>query len=146
MFRQELVRRGAFDIPEDQVNFKSLLQRLMTELVAEEAKSAELRSQVVADETASKLEQAKLEREKKKQEALERSRQRQADPDYFKRRAQQNEEASTQANKVDDKSVECVAEVGGEGLEEKDDVFSDDEGNDPFRTYKSKSRSKVFVK
>lgn len=124
------------------MNFKSLLQRLMVELVAEERQATEIKTKAIVDETAVKLEQAKQERERKKLEALERSKQRQADPEYFKRRTEQNEEAAAAKAKAQ-AEIEALPAVPAE---EEEDEQEDDKNDDPFRTYKSKGRSKVFVK
>ena len=39
--RQELLKRNAFDLEESQINYKNLLQRLIQELLKDEAKSTE---------------------------------------------------------------------------------------------------------
>jgi hypothetical protein len=143
-YRQELVRRGAFDLEEDKVNFKSLLQRLMVELVAEERTNTETKTKAVTDETAAKLEAAKQERDRKKQEALERSRQRQADPEYFRRRSEQNEEAAAARAKTASESATAGTAI--EPADEEEQQSEESHNDDPFRTYKSKGKSKVFVK
>jgi uncharacterized protein YdiU (UPF0061 family) len=145
-YRQELVRRGAFDLDEDKVNFKAMLQRLMTELVAEESREAELKTKAADEAVAAKFEAAKQERERKKQEALERSRQRQADPEYFKKRTEENEALAAKEKA----RVEAVAALEAQQSVQEDEGEGSDgesgDANDPFRTYKSKGRSKVFVK
>lgn len=40
--RQELLRRNCLDIPDEQVNHRSMLARLMKELVEDEAKETEV--------------------------------------------------------------------------------------------------------
>lgn len=141
--RQELVKRGAFDLDEDKVNFKSLLQRLMVELVAEESRNTEQRTKAVVDDAAAKMELAKQERERKKLEALERSKQRQADPEYFKRRTEQNEQAAAAREKAKEEAAALETVTAEDSTNEPE---GEDAADDPFRSYKNKGRSKVFVK
>ena len=129
------------DIEEDKVNFKSLLQRLMVELVADENAAIEEKTKQIDDQAAAQREKAKQEREQKKAEALERSRQRQADPDYFKKRVEVNEEGVAAKEKAKIEIREMVAEPAQE--EESDDEVRND---DPFRTYTKKSKNRIFVK
>lgn len=134
------------------VNYRSLLQRLMEELVKDEEAAASERQRQKEAEAAEAREKAKQEREAKKQEALERSRQRrEADPTYFERRkvAEITTSTFTDSNNVAqetlvDESTEKkkVEEVDEEQHEEKDG----DEPDDPFRSYKNKSRSRIFVR
>ncbi|RYG69272.1 hypothetical protein EON64_03145 [archaeon] len=140
--RQELVRRGAFDIEEDKVNFRSMLQRLMVELVKDEEQRAAQRLEAQEAEAAARREEAKRERERKKAEALERSKQRQANPDYLELRRQANAELE-QKNKV-----RVIGEEGagdGEVVEDEEEV-KDSTPIDPFRIVNSKTRNKIFVK
>mmetsp|Transcript_20413 Transcript_20413/g.45437 ORF Transcript_20413/g.45437 Transcript_20413/m.45437 type:complete len:177 (-) Transcript_20413:129-659(-) len=141
--RQELLRRDAMDLDADKCNYKSLLQRLMVELVKEENETAEQNTTRVVDEAAAARERAKEERDLKKREALERSQARQADPEYFARRAATNEQAAqeTKAKAAAAAAVEEL-EVQGEG---GDDEEEEEEEANPFRTTK-KGRSKIFVK
>lgn len=134
--RQELNRRGAFDFKEDdEINFRTLLQRLMVELVKDEELAAQQRGEEKREQTLSAVDEAKRLRDQKKQEALERSRQRQANPEYFKQKAERNQ-APAVAEIVPAENVE-------EGEEEDKGESQED---DPFRSYKPKGRSKIFVK
>ncbi len=117
------------------VNYKTMLQRLMVELVKEEAQAVERRTAEIQQQQASQLDEAKRLRELKKQEALERSRLRQANPDYFKQKAELN-------TKPEQNSTEDSAPVVDEEENNTDNGSSDD----PFRSYKPSSRSKIFVK
>ena len=137
--RQELVRRGAFDFAsEDHVNYKSLLQRLIKELVKDEdtmysKKEAELET------TQQQLRKnARLLREQKKAEALERSKARQNDPEYFKKKNEANQAKSTSESTEPQTSLEV------EESNEEEDVQA--HNDDPFRSFPSKQRSKIFVK
>ena len=135
--RQELVRRNALDIEEDKINYKTMLQRLMIELVKEETEVATEKVVSTSEKYKEERELAKQQREQRKKEALERSQQRQADPAYF---AQKQEINAAKANSAPDgPAVEVVPseEVQDNGEHEVDD--------DPFRTTKSK-HNKVFVK
>lgn len=123
-------RRGAFDFKDgDEVNFRTMLQRLMVELVREEDEASQQRGQQKQAAVLSAVEEAKRLRELKKQEALERSRQRQANPAYFQQRADLNvppPKALVAADEVEEDSEEHTSD-------------------DPFRSYKSSARPKVFV-
>lgn len=141
-YRQELVRRKAFDLDEDKVNFKALLQRLMVELVADENAAVEQKTKAIEDQAAEAREKAKQERELKKAEALERSKQRQADPSYFKKRVEVNEEGVAAKEKAKIELQELPVEIVEDGEESEEDAQNDD----LFRTYKKKTKSKVYVK
>ncbi len=138
--RQELVRRNKLDIPEGQINHRSMLQRLIVELVAEEdIKVAEITSKAV-ETSKSQMEAAKALREQKKLEAIERSKQRQAEnPAYFQHRKELNELKKTE------KIEEIVSSDSKENELDDDSGDNDAEDDDPFRTT-SKHRSKIFVK
>lgn len=102
----------------------------------EEDMEAEKRGKQKEEETVSAIEVAKKARELKKQEALERSKLRQAHPQYFKQKAELNTPLP---------NAEPVKEVAVED----DDTTNCDEGDnidDPFRSYKPKGRPKIFVK
>jgi hypothetical protein len=138
--RQELVRRNKLDIPENQINHRSMLQRLIVELVAEEDNKVAETTAKAVETTKSQMEAAKALREQKKQEAIERSRQRQAEnPAYFQHRKELNEI----------KKTEKIEEIANDDSKEVDVVDNDTEtataDDDPFRTT-SKHRSKIFVK
>jgi hypothetical protein len=151
LHRQELNRRGAFDFKEtDTVNFKTMLQRLMVELVAEEAAEAEERTNRALREKMAADEELKRERDRKKAEALERSRQRQANPEYFKQKTALNQkpQQETSADGHDPSADQPSASNEAIAAAEEDERDEDDAGKnaDPFRSYSSKTRSKVFVK
>jgi hypothetical protein len=135
--RQELNRRNAFDFKdEDTVNFRTMLKRLMVELVKDEEEKAIVKEQESKQKMETALEKSKRIREEKKQAALERSRQRQADPEYFKKIADNNvkpvKEAATEppvlSDGEDEEEEEAQAEV------------------DPFQTFVPKGRSKIFIR
>lgn len=142
--RQELNKRGAFDIEEKNVTFKTLLQRLMVELVKDKVEKEEV---VVANAHSSALaasQAAKEAREEKKRLALEKSKARQSDPNYFASRVNSNEEAKKrQAEKA---AQDALAAIDGDEELEEEDTDNKAAENDPFRSYASKSRSKIFVK
>ena len=58
--RQELVRRNKLDIPENQINYKSMLHRLIQLIVEEE-------EQIVTQKTISIEEQDRINKEKEKE-------------------------------------------------------------------------------
>ncbi len=89
--RQELVKRKALDIPENQINHRNMLQRLIQEIVKHEAELSNIKTNQIMEEKQKQIGEAKRIRELKKLEALERSRQRQADAEYFKKKAERNE-------------------------------------------------------
>lgn len=120
-----------------------MLQRLMVELVADENAAVEQKTKAIDEEAAVVREKAKAERELKKQEALERSRQRQADPEYFKKRVEVNEEGVAAKEKA---KLE-ISEMAAEPVEEAGDNSDGDvQNDDPFRTYTKKSKNRIFVK
>jgi hypothetical protein len=131
-------------LDENNVNFKIMLQRLMVELVAEENAQAEIKTKAVVDDAAAAREAAKQERELKKQEALERSRLRQADPDYFKKRVELNEDAAKK--KADELAAALAQEIAASQQNEEEEVEDDADNNDPFRSITKKSKNKIFVK
>ncbi len=156
-YRQELVRRNAFDIDEKTCNYKTMLQRLMIELVKEEEELAKQRVLTKEEEYIRSREQAKAEREKKKQEALLRSQARQqSDPNYFANRKAVSSTSSDLKNIVDSTSATSDnSQSNGNKIEVIDngendeDPFKDNNKNnddDIFRAYKPSGRTKVFVK
>jgi hypothetical protein len=129
--RQELVRRNCLDIPEAEINHNTMLQRLIQVLVIEEANATEAHTVAVVDKAQEERDAAKAVREQRKAEALERSKARQADPNYFRNR----QEASNKAKETPQVSAAVVEE---ETADEDEDV-----DYDPFRAYKSKGRAKI---
>ncbi len=114
----------------------------MVELVAEESRVHEVKVETALNEANLVREAAKLDREKKKLEALERSKQRQANPEYFQQRVSANEDAVT--SKAAKASL--VAELKGDNEEELEVETDDRTNDDPFRSYVSKSKNRIFVK
>lgn len=126
---------------ENKVTFKTLLQRLMVELVKDEAEKDNARIEAATTAANEVRDAAKAERERKKAEALERSRQRQANPEYFAQKGV----ANTEGVAMKAKKLEEAANVPVETTEEEpadESAISDD----PFRSYASKSKNKIFVK
>ena len=78
----------------------------------------------------------KLERERKKNEAIQRSLQRQADKEYFEKKSAANKENP----KIQTNPTEDAQEV------ETEQVESMPSSVDPFRTYHSTKSQKIFVK
>lgn len=88
--RQELVKRNALDIPEDNINYKTMLARMMTELVKEEQTKDDIKATDIGKTYAEiKAEEKKI-RDEKKREALEKSKLRQQNPDYFVQKKELN--------------------------------------------------------
>ena len=108
----------------------------MVELVKEEEMTVAEREQKIINERNAELEAAKALREQKKREAIERSKARQADPNYFASRAAANE-AKIKADK------EAKAKMAE--LEEYQPV-QEEEDQDPFKTVTSKGRSKIAIR
>ena len=108
----------------------------MVELVKEEDLSVAEREQKIIDDRTKEIEAAKALREQKKQEAIARSKARQADPNYFASRAAANE-AKIKADE------EAKAKMGE--LEEYNPVQEVSE-DDPFKTVQSKNRSKIAIR
>ena len=133
--RQELVRRNKLDIPEDEINHKTMLQRLIKLLLEDEEKAVNDKEALLEAERVQKLNEAKAERERKKQEALERSKQRQQNPDYFRELAESNK----LPEKTDLTHLEEVAPSN-----DSEAVFVSDD--DPFRSISSKQKSKIYIK
>jgi len=137
--RQELVRRGAMDIPEDKANYRSMLQRLMLELVNEQEQQNQQRLAETEAKQKAERDRLKEEREQRKQEALERSqKRREQDPEYFTKRKEAAAEIQESTTEIDPPIIEEQKE------EEHKDTSSAE--IDPFRAYQPKGRSKIFVK
>jgi len=153
--RQELNRRGKMDLPEETITHKTLLQRLIAELVSDEASVAQQAVSVAEKKNQDEREAARFLREQKKAEALARSEARRAaNPNYFAEKQQLNVKPLRQ---------EGSAGGGGEGTEgqgqgqvegenededeeETENKNDNDEEDNPFRTYKSKARPKIYVR
>ena len=129
--RQELVRRKCLDLSEDNINHNSMLQRLITELVLDESKAVEQRTQQVVDIADAERNAAKALRDARKAEALARSKARQADPNYFEARLSANVKPTIPITSADS-TIEDSA------------VFDQEpEPLDPFRVSKNKGRAKI---
>ena len=105
--------------------------------VKDEAKTDEEKVSASVDVAAMEREAKKLERERKKNEAIQRSLQRQADKEYFEKKSTANKE---QPPILKTATTQDTAEV------EKEEVESMSTSMDPFRTYRSTKSQKVFVK
>lgn len=140
--RQELIKRNCLDIPENRINHRSMLERLIHELYRVEQDKINQHTSMKIQEEHEKLQEAKRIREMKKLEAIERSRQRQASAEYFKVKTELNKIGKENMNQV--KSNEVIEES------DSNDVISDslehDDNDDPFRSYNTKQRSKIYVK
>lgn len=91
--RQELTKRKALDIPDDEINYKSMLRRLLQVLVKEEEQLAAEKEEKRLLEYKEKIEAVKKIKEARKQEAIERSKARQSsNPEYFSNKMKMNEE------------------------------------------------------
>lgn len=128
------------------INFRSLLQRLMVELVAEENKLHENKVESAVNEANTAREAAKAEREKRKLEALERSKQRQANPEYFAQRSSANAEAAARKAEKEKRDAELEVVSADEEEEEGGGGSANVHDDDPFRSYVSKSKNKIFVR
>jgi hypothetical protein len=139
--RQELLRREAMDIPEGRANYRSLLQRLMVELVKEQDQLNQLRVAEMEAKQKEQRDKLKEKRERRKLEALERfQKRRENDPDYFEKRKE------SAALSHDLKNTTIASEEQSQPYEENDVSESAPVDSDPFRSYQPKSRSKIFVK
>lgn len=125
---------------------RSLLQRLLVELVKDTVVEDSKRSTDVVDKANSARDLAKSVREEKKREAVERSKRRQADPEYFERILTQNTMSvqSTTGPVQDDTSQKEIEQDCDEidNDQHKDSIF------DPFRpAYACKERrNKISVR
>jgi hypothetical protein len=137
--RQELVRRGAMDLDERNCNHRTLLQRLMVELVKEDEVAATLALQTKDLENQRRREALKLEREMKKQEAIQRSQlRRMEDPNYFANR-----------NEVPSNGLVVVEyQISAEGEEESaiTENHKCSSPSDVFRSYQETKRNKIYIK
>jgi hypothetical protein len=115
-----------------------MLQRLMVELVKDEEIVAENQARLNTEQLETEMEKSKRIREEKKREALERSKQRQNDPNYFAKRV----EANSLANQPQPTSQPLVSE--DDSIEEKEESIEVVSSN-PFDSF-PKVRSKIFVK
>ena len=140
------MRRGAFDLDEDQVCHNSLLKRLMTELCADESLQQSTRSITCTDDAQCVRDALKQERDMRKNEAIERSLRRQADPRYFERILEQNK-------KPEQSAISPLGDNGNIGdteLDADDEAISDKQialDSDPFRpSYSKRGKNKISVR
>ena len=144
--RQELDRRKCMDIPEKEINHRSLLQRLVKELVKEEEANYNNEIAVKEKQRLDELEKTKAEREKKKAEALERSRKRQQDPNYFANKAANNDQLKAkEEEKVKNRAISNNKDENGDDNEEEEEEEEEEgEGeDDPFRITTKTRRNKM---
>lgn len=106
--------------------------------VKDEAKIDEELVSAAVDVAAQERETKKLERERKKNEAIQRSLQRQADKEYFEKKSTANKENP----KIQTNPTEDAPEVEAEA----EQVENMPSSVDPFRTYHSTKSQKIFVK
>ena len=146
--RQELIRRNKFDFAsEDEVNPRSLLQRVIRALVEDQQVQEEDERRVLEEERGESLkDRLKREREERKREAVERSRQRQAERNYFSQKKAANEEGLRRGEiKEEVEEGEGEVEEGGEGKEEGGEGKEEGEEKD-FDPFKLDKPMRVFVK
>ena len=149
------------DLKEEDICFRTLLQRLMTELVSDKVKRDEASCAAAQAGTRAKQDLAKEAREARKLLALERSQQRQqADPNYFKKREEANESGKTAAEEkraataaaAVAAAAAAAAAAAGDQLTNDEEEEEHGEGGDPFaeadpfRSYVDKSRSKIYIR
>jgi hypothetical protein len=132
----------------------------MVELVREESLVAERRVESSREAALVAVEEAKRLREERKREALERSRQRQSNPEYFLKKKESA--AGREPVAIDLVPSQPSSDIPSAALEEEDDssnhvqnhsgksdAYSNDTTDsnyDPFRSYKSNTRPKIYVK
>lgn len=147
--RQELVRRNVLDIPEESINHRSMLQRLVQELMKDEQKETD--TNLVQSELSREEEMIakKKERERKKQEAIEKSQQRQADANYFRSMRDKNEEAMEirKSREMEKRGTTSISELMDQNSSEVNEGEEEEESrpSDPFRICSS-GRNKLFVR
>ena len=107
---------------------------------------------MITTESANKSrEEAKLAREAKKLEAIERSKQRQQSEDYFKQRQVANNDLILKKQQQQQREQQAVitpdehSSAALKGEKGDNDGAMVEEENDPFRVTK-KSKSKIFVR
>lgn len=112
----------------------------MVELVKDEEKKDSIKIEAATVAANVARDAAKVERERKKAEALERSKQRQSNPEYFAQKGVSNTEGAAMKAKRLEEAANIPVETVEEQPEDEPTV------DDPFRSYSSKSKNKVFVK
>ena len=161
--RQELVRRSALDIEESKINHRTMLQRLMVELVKEEKQKGAsstafstleisfhfiIDSKVIGEQSNKLLagkEEAKKLRELKKQEALQRSLERQKNPEYFAQISEKNKRVEKPLLEKDVEGEEDHRLDENVSIAQQNGDEDEDNNDDPFRS-KDKRKFKIFVK
>lgn len=134
--RQELVRRDKLDIPDDRINHRTMLQRLMQLLLEDEKEAASTKETEEEMTRMEKINNAKAERERKKQEAIERSKARQQDPSYFDKKVESN----VAPEKI---NLEGLEELNSESNEGNGEDGDDSNDSDPFSLNKKATRGKI---
>ena len=132
--RQELTRRDKLDIPEDNINHRSMLQRLIQVLMEDEQKALEEKATEAEAQRLAESTAAKASREAKKLEAIERSKQRQQNASYFEMLKQSNAPPA----KPDLTAVEELSSASA--------TDEDRPNDDPFSEVSGKTRSKIHVR
>jgi hypothetical protein len=138
-----LIRRNAFDLDEETVNYNSLLKRLISELIIDEGAVDSKRMTTCTDGAHVAREEAKQAREVKKKEAIERSRLRQANPQYFEEMVAQNIKNVDSANDINE-----VVDPDEDETKSNIDEITDEHDVNPFRPSYAKDgkRNKIFVR
>ena len=118
----------------------------MVELVKDENKETEQKTAEIERIANESREEAKRQRDEKKREALERSKQRQTDPEYFNRIAELNKKPEKEVIDTTDSSNN-VTETEEEAGKTGDENQSNPVAYDPFRPNASRiQKSKIFVR
>lgn len=136
------MRRNALDLPDNMINHRSMLERLIKELVKEESEKSNQHTEKVVTDQESQREAARLLREQRKAEALQRSKERQSNPEYFAQKKLEQERA------IQEKKI--AQSLDGENNVEEltSEVENDDKesSSDPFSIIGKPIRNKIFVK
>ena len=141
--RQELNRRNAFDFKEnDTINYRTMLQRLMIELIKDEENLAAEKARLSQERIETEIEKSKRIREEKKREALERSKQRQTNPNYFTQRVEANSTSKADPINSNSNSTVVVEDLSSNENESEVEVIN----QNPFESFPKKTRSKIYVK
>lgn len=133
--RQQLVLRSALDIPEEKINHKTMLLRLIQILLEDEQRAADEKTAVLEAEMLKKNAALKELRDAKKMEAIERSKQRQQKSEYFESKSELN----VPPEKIDLSYLEDFETNNGENP----DVNGDP--SDPLCSF-GKIRSKIHTR
>ena len=113
-----------------------MLQRLMQLLLEDEKEAASTKETEEEMTRMEKINNAKAERERKKQEAIERSKARQQDPSYFDKKVESN----VAPEKI---NLEGLEELNSESNEGNGEDGDDSNDSDPFSLNKKATRGKI---